>query len=154
MLKQRFPDIVGPHKEDICYATTNRQEAVKSVAPRGRCADRGRRAELVQLAAAARGRRARRLQGIGAGAARRRYRLDIFEGIRTLGVTAGASAPEVMVEEIIDAFAACYDLDVETVSAAEENGSSRCRVRCASQQLCSLTVQNLSTMLRKLRFSD
>ena len=61
LLKARFPDIVGPHKEDICYATTNRQEAVKRVAPAGRCDDRRRRAELVELAAPARGRRARRL---------------------------------------------------------------------------------------------
>ena len=63
-----LPEIVGPHKEDICYATTNRQLAVKKVAPRGRCDDRGRRAELVELAASARGRRARRLPARGAGA--------------------------------------------------------------------------------------
>jgi 4-hydroxy-3-methylbut-2-enyl diphosphate reductase len=46
---------------------------------------------------------------------------SLFEGIRSLGITAGASAPEVIVEEIMGAFAARYDLDVETVSAAEEN---------------------------------
>jgi 4-hydroxy-3-methylbut-2-enyl diphosphate reductase len=45
----------------------------------------------------------------------------MFEGIRSLGITAGASAPEVIVEEIMDAFAACYELEVETVSAAEED---------------------------------
>ena len=75
LLKARFPNINGPHKEDICYATTNRQLAVKKVAPRGRCADRGRRAELVELAAPARSRRARGLPGLGAGAARLRSRL-------------------------------------------------------------------------------
>ena len=62
-LAARFPAIVGPHKEDICYATTNRQEAVKRVAPHGRRADRRRLAELLELAAPARGRRARRLPG-------------------------------------------------------------------------------------------
>ena len=75
LLKKRFPAIVGPHKEDICYATTNRQEAVKRVAPHGRCDDRGRRAEFVELAAAEGSRRARRLPACGAGAARERDRL-------------------------------------------------------------------------------
>ena len=75
-LKQRFPAIVGPHKEDICYATTNRQEAVKRVAPHRRCDDRGRRAEFVELAAPQGSRRARGLSARGAGAARRRYRLE------------------------------------------------------------------------------
>ena len=75
MLKERFPNISGPHKEDICYATTNRQLAVKKVAPVVDAADRGRRAELVELAAAARSRRARGLPDRGAGAARQRSRL-------------------------------------------------------------------------------
>ena len=61
ILKARFPAIVGPHKEDICYATTNRQEAVKRVAGSGRRHDRGGRAQQLQLAAPARGGRARRL---------------------------------------------------------------------------------------------
>ena len=74
-LKARFPQIVGPHKEDICYATTNRQEAVKKVAPHGRGDDGGRGAELLQLPAPARGGRARRLPARGAGAARRGHRL-------------------------------------------------------------------------------
>ncbi len=72
LLKERFPNINGPHKEDICYATTNRQLAVKKVAPVVDAPDRGRRAELVELAAAARSRRARGLPGLGAGAARQR----------------------------------------------------------------------------------
>ena len=70
--RQRFPAIVGPHKEDICYATTNRQAAVKAIAPRCDAADRGRRAQQLQLAAPGRGGRARRLPQGAAGAARRR----------------------------------------------------------------------------------
>ena len=76
VLKARFPAIVGPHKEDICYATTNRQEAVKRVAPHRRRHDRGRRAELVEFAAAQGSGRARRLSARRAGAARRRHRLE------------------------------------------------------------------------------
>ena len=73
--RERFPEIVAPHKEDICYATTNRQEAVKRVAGEVDAHDRRRRAELLQLAAAARGGRARRLPARRAGPARRRDRL-------------------------------------------------------------------------------
>ena len=73
--RRAFPTIVGPHKEDICYATTNRQEAVKRVAPQVDAHDRRRLAELVELAAPARGRRARRLPARAARPARRRHRL-------------------------------------------------------------------------------
>ena len=86
----------------------------------GRGDDRGRRAEFVELAAAQGGRRARRLPARGAGATRERHRLVVFGAIRSLGITAGASAPEVLVEEIIDAFAGRYAVRVETVSAADE----------------------------------
>ena len=122
MLKERFPNISGPHKEDICYATTNRQLAVKKVAP---VVD-----ALIVVGAPnssnsqrlARSRRARGLPDRGAGAARRRSRLErSSRASRRLGITAGASAPEVIVEEIMGAFAERYELHVETVSAAEEN---------------------------------
>ena len=120
-LKQRFPDIVGPHKEDICYATTNRQEAVKRVAPR---------VDALVVVGAPNSSNSRRLQEVAERAGCRYSVLvqraaDIdwsrFDDIKTLGVTAGASAPEVLVEEILDAFAERYALHVETVSAAEEN---------------------------------
>ena len=75
ILAARFPAMTAPHKEDICYATTNRQEAVKRIAARHRRHDRHRRAQLVQFAAAARSGRARRLPGVAARAARRRSRL-------------------------------------------------------------------------------
>ena len=110
VLKRRFPEIVGPHKEDICYATTNRQEAVQARGARRRRPGRGRRAQLVELAAAGGSGRARRLPR--AALVQRAADIDwtMFEGVKTLGVTAGASAPEVLVEEILDAFAERYAL--------------------------------------------
>jgi 4-hydroxy-3-methylbut-2-en-1-yl diphosphate reductase len=121
-LKRRFPTIVAPHKEDICYATTNRQEAVKRVAPR---------VDALVVVGAPNSSNSRRLQEVAerAGCAysvllQRAADIDWsrFDGIKTLGVTAGASAPEVLVEEILDAFAARYTLNVETVSGADESG--------------------------------
>jgi 4-hydroxy-3-methylbut-2-enyl diphosphate reductase len=122
VLKRRFPNIVAPHKEDICYATTNRQEAVKRVAPQ---------VEALVVVGAPNSSNSRRLQEVAERAGCRYSVLlqraaDIdwskFKGIRTLGVTAGASAPEVLVEEILDAFAERYTLNVETVSGADESG--------------------------------
>ncbi len=119
-LKQRFPDIVGPHKEDICYATTNRQEAVKRVAPS---------VDAMIVVGAPNSSNSQRLKEVAervgcAHAALVQRAADIdwtkFGAITSLGITAGASAPEVLVEEIIDAFAARYSVKVETVSAAEE----------------------------------
>lgn len=122
VLKRRFPDIVAPHKEDICYATTNRQEAVKRVAPR---------VDALVVVGAPNSSNSRRLQEVAERAGcpyavlvQRAAEIDWsrFTGIKTLGVTAGASAPEVLVEEILDAFAARYTLEVETVSGADESG--------------------------------
>jgi 4-hydroxy-3-methylbut-2-enyl diphosphate reductase len=119
-LKQRFPEIVGPHKEDICYATTNRQEAVLRVAPI---------VDAMVVVGAPNSSNSQRLKEVAerAGCPRavlvqRAADIDwsFFEGITRLGVTAGASAPEVLVEEILDAFAARYVMNVETISAAEE----------------------------------
>jgi 4-hydroxy-3-methylbut-2-enyl diphosphate reductase len=121
-LKRRFPNIIAPHKEDICYATTNRQEAVKRVAPT---------VDALVVVGAPNSSNSRRLQEV---AEREGCRYSVlvqraaeidwskFEGIKTLGVTAGASAPEVLVEEILDAFATRFKLDVETVSGADESG--------------------------------
>ena len=120
-LKARFPAINGPHKEDICYATTNRQEAVKRVAPD---------CDALIVVGAENSSNSQRLREVaersGCPTARLVARAaDIdwaeFGAIRTLGVTAGASAPEVLVEEIIDAFAERYEVSVETVSTADEN---------------------------------
>ena len=120
-LKSRFPEIVGPHKEDICYATTNRQLAVKQVAPI---------VDALIVVGAPNSSNSQRLREVAEreGCARavlvqRAADLDwaMFGGIQRLGITAGASAPEILVEEIIDAFAARYDVSVSTVSTAEES---------------------------------
>jgi len=122
VLKRRFPGIVAPHKEDICYATTNRQEAVKKVAPQ---------VDALVVVGAPNSSNSRRLQEVAERAGcpysvlvQRAAEIDWsrFGGIKTLGVTAGASAPEVLVEEILDAFAARFTLNVETVSGADESG--------------------------------
>jgi 4-hydroxy-3-methylbut-2-enyl diphosphate reductase len=120
-LQARFPAMVAPHKEDICYATTNRQEAVKAVAPR---------VDALIVVGSPNSSNSERLREVGERAGCRLARLvlraeDIdwaaFSGITTLAITAGASAPEVLVEEIIDAFAARFAIEVETVSTADEN---------------------------------
>ena len=119
-LQARFPAIVGPHKEDICYATTNRQEAVKAMAPR---------ADAMLVIGAPNSSNSKRLVEVGARAGCRYAQLvqratDIdwraLEGIRSLGLTAGASAPEVLVNEVIDAFRERFEVTVETVETAVE----------------------------------
>jgi 4-hydroxy-3-methylbut-2-en-1-yl diphosphate reductase len=120
-LRDRFPTISGPHKEDICYATTNRQEAVKLVAPM---------VEAMIVVGAPNSSNSQRLKEVAerSGCAdavlvQRAQDIDwsLFGEISSLGITAGASAPEVLVEEVIGAFAERYDIAIETVSATEEN---------------------------------
>ncbi len=120
-LRARFPAIRGPHKEDICFATTNRQEAVKIVAPK---------VDAMIVVGATNSSNSQRLKEVAlrSGCANsalvmRAADLDwtAFENIRSLGITAGASAPEVLVEEIIDAFAERFAVSVETVSTSEEH---------------------------------
>ena len=117
----RFPAIVGPHKEDICYATTNRQAAVKVIAPK---------IDALLVIGAPNSSNSRRLVEVGraAGCAyaqlvQRASDIDwrALAGIRSVGITAGASAPEVLVDEVIDAFANRFDLTVEPVETAKEN---------------------------------
>jgi len=121
VLKRRFPAIVGPRREDICYATTNRQEAVKAIAPR---CDRlivvgapnsSNSLRLVEVARRAGCPRALLVQ--------RAADIDWreFEGIATLGITAGASAPELLVSEILDAFRTRFDVHLENVTTREEH---------------------------------
>lgn len=120
-LRERFPDIVGPHKEDICYATTNRQEAVKAIAPL---------TDALLVIGAPNSSNSRRLVEVGkkAGCAysqlvQRATDIDwrALEGITSIGITAGASAPEVLITEVIDAFKGRYDVTVEYVETAQEN---------------------------------
>ena len=119
-LEKRFPSITGPHKEDICYATTNRQEAVKEVAPK---------ADALLVVGAPNSSNSRRLVEVGAKngcdyaqLVQRADNIDwrALEGIRSVAITAGASAPELLVNEVIDAFKARYDVTVEVVETAVE----------------------------------
>ncbi|WP_299621136.1 4-hydroxy-3-methylbut-2-enyl diphosphate reductase [uncultured Tateyamaria sp.] len=120
-LHARFPAIVGPHKEDICYATTNRQEAVKAMAPK---------CDAMLVVGAPNSSNSKRLVEVGARAGCAYAQLvqratDIdwrsLEGIASVGITAGASAPEVLINEVIDAFGDRYDMTVEMVETAVEN---------------------------------
>ncbi|MHA6346221.1 4-hydroxy-3-methylbut-2-enyl diphosphate reductase [Roseivivax sp. CAU 1761] len=120
-LKARFPAIVGPHKEDICYATTNRQEAVKAMAPD---------CDALLVVGAPNSSNSKRLVEVAARAGcpyaqlvQRATDIDwrALEGIRTIGVTAGASAPEILIDEVVDAFRDRYEVRVEKVTTAEEN---------------------------------
>ena len=120
-LRARFPAINGPHKEDICYATTNRQEAIKAVAP------------LVDAMIVVGSPHSSNSQRLVEVALRNGCRIatlvdrasdidwSLYGDIASLGVSAGASAPESLVEEVIDAFAERYDVTVETKTTAEEN---------------------------------
>ncbi|MEL6960390.1 MAG: 4-hydroxy-3-methylbut-2-enyl diphosphate reductase [Pseudomonadota bacterium] len=120
-LQARFPAIVGPHKEDICYATTNRQEAVKAAAPK---------CDAMLVVGAPNSSNSQRLVEVARRAGCDYSQLvmrgdDIdwraLEGIRSVGITAGASAPEVLINEVIDAFKDRYDVTVEVVETAVEN---------------------------------
>ena len=120
-LHVRFPGIEGPHKEDICYATTNRQEAVKAMAPL---------CEAILVIGAPNSSNSMRLVEVAARAGcaysqlvQRASDIDwrALEGIRSIGITAGASAPEVLTEEVIDAFRARYDVTIKLIETAKEH---------------------------------
>lgn len=119
-LKERFPEIAGPAKEDICYATTNRQAAVKAIAPR---------IDALLVVGAPNSSNSMRLVEVAerngcAISALVQRATDIpwerLDGIRTLGISAGASAPEELVTEVVDAFRARFDVTVDVVVTAEE----------------------------------
>ena len=120
-LQARFPAILAPAHDDICYATTNRQMAVKAIAPR---------IDALLVIGAPNSSNSKRLVEVGraAGCAysqliQRATDIDwrALDGIRAVGVTAGASAPEVLVNEVLDAFRARFATRVEMVETAQEN---------------------------------
>ncbi|HYD67056.1 4-hydroxy-3-methylbut-2-enyl diphosphate reductase [Azospirillum sp.] len=120
-LQERFPAIAGPRKEDICYATTNRQQAVKAIAPQ---------VDALLVLGAPNSSNSKRLVEVAKGAGCTRAQLvqraaDIdwsaLADVRRLGITAGASAPEVLVEEVIEAARARFDVTVEQVRTATED---------------------------------
>ncbi len=119
-LKRRFPEIVGPHKEDICYATTNRQQAVREVAPD---------VDAMVVVGAPNSSNSQRLREVAERAGcpiavlvQTAAELDLamFEDCARIGISAGASAPEVLVEEVIAAFAERFDIKTRLVTTAEE----------------------------------
>ena len=120
-LQNRFPKIVGPHKEDICYATTNRQMAVKAIAGK---------VDALLVVGAPNSSNSKRLVEVGAKAgcqyAQLVQRADDIDwkalgDMQNIGITAGASAPEVLVNEVINAFRAKGEVEVEIVETAQEN---------------------------------
>lgn len=122
-LQARFPAIIGPHKEDICYATTNRQAAVKEIAPK---------IDALLVIGAPNSSNSRRLVEVGRAAGcgyaqlvQRATEIDwrALDGARAVGLTAGASAPEALVNEVMDAFDERYDLTRELVETAVERVS-------------------------------
>ena len=122
-LRRRFPNVVGPHKEDICYATTNRQEAVKEIAES---------CDALIVVGAPNSSNSRRLVEVALKAGcphavlvqrAKEIEWDGFTDVKIVGVTAGASAPEVLVEEVIDALRTRFDVTIENVTTKKENVS-------------------------------
>jgi len=120
-LRARFPEIEAPHKEDICYATTNRQEAVKVVAPlvdamivvgAPNSSNSMRLVEVAERGGCAKSMLVQRASEID---------WDLFSNIKSLGITAGASAPEELVDEIIEAFGERFEISVSAKVTATEN---------------------------------
>ena len=121
ILRRRFPSIEAPRKEDICYATTNRQAAVKTLA---------KECDAMIVLGAPYSSNSNRLAEVASNAGcaksaliQRAAELDPewLEGVRTLGITAGASAPEVLVQELIDALRGHFDVSVEERNVIDED---------------------------------
>ncbi|MZR23478.1 4-hydroxy-3-methylbut-2-enyl diphosphate reductase [Sneathiella chungangensis] len=120
ILKERFPDIQAPRKEDICYATTNRQAAVKILADRcdgmlvigaPNSSNSMRLVEVAEKAGCAKVELVQRATDIP---------WNCLKDARTIGITAGASAPETLVEEVVSAFSERYDVTVEEIVTNQE----------------------------------
>ena len=119
-LRQRFPNIVGPRKDDICYATTNRQEAVRSLAAE---------ADVVLVVGSKNSSNSNRLAELAQRAGKRAQLIDSaadiqeswVQGIRCVGVTAGASAPDILVQEVIQRLRELGGEEVTELSGREEN---------------------------------
>jgi len=120
-LKARFPSIVGPHKEDICYATTNRQEAVKAVSPK---------VDALLVIGAPNSSNSKRLVEVGKSSGCKYSQMvqrasDIdwraLKGVKSIGITAGASAPEILINEVILAISNRFNVTQKIVETAVEN---------------------------------
>ncbi len=122
-LREKYPQIVEPHRQDICYATTNRQRAVKEI---------GAKVDAFIVVGSPNSSNSQRLREVAERSGCRRAQLvprasdidwSLLEGAASVGVTAGASAPEVLVEEILSALAEQFELNLETVTTATEDVS-------------------------------
>ena len=120
-LKARFPSIVGPHKEDICYATTNRQEAVKAVSPK---------VDALLVIGAPNSSNSKRLVEVGKSSGCKYSQMvqrasDIdwraLKGVKSIGITAGASAPEILINEVILSISSRFNVTQKIVETAVEN---------------------------------
>lgn len=120
-LGTRFPAITGPHKEDICYATTNRQAAVKAIAPK---------VDALLVIGAPNSSNSRRLVEVASAAGCRYAQLveraenidwAALAQVKAIGLTAGASAPQILIDEVIEAFRDRFDVSVELLETAQEN---------------------------------
>ncbi|MCT6879169.1 MAG: 4-hydroxy-3-methylbut-2-enyl diphosphate reductase [Commensalibacter sp.] len=121
ILRERFPEIEGPRREDICYATTNRQEAVKSIAPE---------CDLVIVIGSPNSSNSQRLREVAerSGAPKallipkpENLDLDNLQNINVLGITAGASAPESLVQEMLESLSKRFKLSIEERIVKKEN---------------------------------
>ena len=119
-LRERFTNLVNPPKEDICYATQNRQEAVRKISPD---------ADLCLVLGSQNSSNSQRLRELAAETGVQSHLIDgaadmdasWFEGVQTVMVTAGASAPETVVEECLDWMVDKFGATVEMVTIREEN---------------------------------
>ncbi len=119
-LRNRFPDIIGPDTKDICYATQNRQTAVRALA---------NKVDLLLVVGAKNSSNSNRLREIGAGLNVESHLIDNahqvdpawFRGVETVGITAGASAPEILVQDLVSWLGERFDVKVETLDGIEEN---------------------------------
>ena len=120
-LRRRFPSIIGPHKQDICYATTNRQEAVKAISAS---------VDAVIVVGSPNSSNSQRLREVAERSGCANARLvdgckdldwSLYGDVKSIAITAGASAPEVLVNDVIKAFAERFDVTIETVTTSAEN---------------------------------
>jgi 4-hydroxy-3-methylbut-2-enyl diphosphate reductase len=119
-LRRRFPEIAAPHKEDICYATTNRQDAVKALAER---------CDLLLVVGARNSSNSVRLVEVGLKAGARDARLideaanidwSWLQGVEIVGLTAGASAPELLVQGVLTALSERFEIEIEEIETRQE----------------------------------
>ena len=120
-LKERFPKIIGPHKEDICYATTNRQEAVKKIS---------QKIDALLVVGSSNSSNSKRLVEVGEKAGCKYSQLiedehaidwKSLEGMKSIGLTAGASAPDTLIQGVINALSKKFKVSIKSVDDISEN---------------------------------